>query len=295
MREAAARVTFAAYTDESAITAERFRSVCAVSVPRALEAPLSQEIAQCLSSSDVAEFKWKDLSSAKRRFCALKMIDVVLGHLGGDRLRVDVLVWDTADARHTIVNRDDAANLERMFFHLLRTSMSRREAADWHVFPDERLGTDWDTLRDCLASVGAWVRRYDYPLLRDAHAEQLFRIRELTPVQSHVTPLVQVADLFAGMAAFSRKYEAVFKQWTEATDPQQQLFAQPEAPQLSNSLRERFKVIPELAAKCRARRLGVSLRSEGYLITKDPVQPLNFWHYAPQHERDRAPTRTLAP
>ena len=290
-REASKQLTFAAYTDESAITAERFRSVCVVSMPRTLEGRFSQEIVACLSSSDVAEFKWTELNNAKKRFCANKMIDAVLNHLGVDSLRVDVLVWDTQDARHTVSNRDDAANLERMFFHLLRTTMSRRESADWHVFPDERPGTDWATLRDCLASVGSWVRRFDYPLLREAHAELSFRIRELTPVKSHVTPVVQVADLFAGMAAFSRKHEGVFKEWTEATDPQQQIFGQSEAPALSNRLRERFQVIPELAAKCRARRLGVSLRTEGYLVTKNPIYPLNFWHYVPQNDRDRAPTR----
>lgn len=284
-------MTFAAYSDESSISGERFGSICVVSLPRALESEVSTEVARCLETSDVSEFKWAELNNAKKRFCAGKLIDVVLKYASPDALRVDVVVWDTHDARHAIPGRDDSANLERMFFHLLRTSILRRATADWHVFPDERLGTDWATLKDCLSSVGAWLRRFDFPLLRDAHSELSFRIRELTPVQSHLTPLVQVADLFAGMAAFSRKHEDDFRAWTAATDPQQDIFGNPEKPSLSNRLRERFSLVPQFADKCRARRLGVSLRTNGYLLTPNPTQPLNFWHYVPQHERDRAPRR----
>lgn len=285
-------MTFSAYTDESSVSAERFRSVCAVSLPQSLESRVSDSIAECLAASGVAEFKWSELRTARNRFCAEKLIDTVLPLLGSDGVRVDVLVWDTYDARHTVLNRDDEANLERMFFHLLRTSMSRRQTADWHVFPDERTGTDWATLRDCLASTGAWLRRFDYPLLRDAHAEHLFRVRELRPVSSHTTPLVQVADLFAGLAAFSRKHAETFKQWSEATAAQGTLFDQPETPALSGSLRQRFELLPKLAERCRHMRLGVSLRTAGYLTTPNPANPLNFWHYSPQHDRDRAPTRT---
>lgn len=285
-------MTFAAYSDESSITGERFGSVCVVSLPRTLEAAVSEEVAQCLESSDVVEFKWTELSSAKKRFCAEKLVDVVLKHASPDSLRVDVVVWDNQDARHAIPGRDDAANLERMFFHLLRTSMVRRPSANWHVFPDERLGADWTTLRDCLSSAGAWQRRFDYPLLRDAHAELSFRVKELTPVESHKTPIVQLADLFAGMAAFSRKHEEVFRTWSAATDAQQDFFGQPEKPPLSNRLRERFALVPQFAEKCRARKLGVSLKTKGYLCTPNPSQPLNFWHYSPQHENDRAPRRT---
>lgn len=282
---------FASYTDESAVTAERFRSVCAVSMPRDMETYFSGLIAGCLASSGVSEFKWNALNSARSRFCAVKMIDAVLANCGADAVRVDVLVWDTHDERHAIKNRDDAANLERMFFHLLRVSMKRRVVGDWHVFPDERLGTDWQTLRECLASAGAWKRRFDYPLLQEAYSELFFRVRELTPVESHATPITQVADLFAGMAAFSRKHEGVFRKWTAATDVQQNLFERPEEPSLSNRLEERFRVIPHLAEQCKRRKLGVSLKTNGYLLTKNPASPMNFWHYEPQNELDRAPTR----
>ncbi len=284
-------MTFAAYSDESAITGERFGSVSVVSLPRRLEAQVSGALEECLTSSAVSEFKWSDLNSAKRRLCASKMIDVILKHASPEALRVDVVVWDTQDARHAVRGRDDAANLERMFFHLLRTSMTRRASGNWHVFPDERLGADWATLQSCLASAGAWLRRFDYPLLRDAYSELSFRVRELTPVQSHLTPLVQAADLFAGMAAFSRKHADVFRAWSAATDPQQDIFGQPDQPHLSHRQRERFVLVPQFAERCKALRLGVSLKTNGYLKTMNPAQPLNFWHYMPQHVNDRAPLR----
>ncbi len=56
-------------------------------------------------------------------------------------------------------------------------------------------------------------------------------------VDSEATPLSQLADLLAGMAAYTRSRPA----------------------------------------------------ANGYLRTADPKQPINFWHYQPQHPADKAP------
>ena len=62
-------------------------------------------------------------------------------------------------------------------------------------------------------------------------------IRTFRQVDSEATPLSQLADLLAGMAAYTRSRPA----------------------------------------------------AHGYLRTADPKQPINFWHYQPQHPADKAP------
>ena len=54
---------------------------------------------------------------------------------------------NTHDSRHTVQGRDDLANYERMFYHLLNNSMKKRpKSATWHIRPDQRSGIDWKRL-----------------------------------------------------------------------------------------------------------------------------------------------------
>jgi hypothetical protein len=60
---------------------------------------------------------------------------------------------------------------------------------------------------------------------------------------------------------------------------------------LTNRDKARLPVILHLNRRSKSHRLGVSLSTHGYLRTPNPANPLNFWHYTPQHDEDRAPTR----
>jgi hypothetical protein len=284
--------TYVAFSDESNITNARYRSICAVSFPADQLASATGALAGILSEANVAEFKWKKLSSAKYRFCALDLLKCAFDKCQRARWRFDVIVWDTHDARHTVINRDDAKNFERMFFHLLRNTMSRREPnATWHVFPDEKLDVDWTTVGDCLHSVGKWRRDFEHPLLKEEFSEQFFRLERLQTIHSHQEPACQLADLFAGLGAFSRTMARQYGEWGSATTPQGNLFSVAPSPATTNSERERFEVLHYFGETCRSLMLGVSLRTNGYLTTFDPKYPLNFWHYVPQHDSDKAPTR----
>lgn len=159
---------FTAFTDESYIDAERFRSICVFSLPTQQREIIENEISHILKESNVKEFKWKKIKDAKYRFCAIALIDFILNNIAKYGFRIDVIVWDISDSRHNIFNRDDVANFERMFFHLLKFAMKRRpNNACWQIYPDERTGINWDTVKQCLGSVGSWQEHIDLPLLGD--------------------------------------------------------------------------------------------------------------------------------
>ena len=133
--------SYSVFTDESHVTAARYRSVAAVSMPTVRVPSLRSALSAALVSSNVREFKWKKLQSAKYRFAAQKLATQAFEALDPPGLRLDVLVWDTQDERHSVRHRNDRANYERMFFHLLRWLMQRRgQGTTWEVFPDERTG-----------------------------------------------------------------------------------------------------------------------------------------------------------
>lgn len=283
---------YAAFSDESCHTEGRFRSIAAVSIPAACVAGVSDRIQALLRDKGIGEFKWHELSRARVRFAALALVDFVFDVLLSLGTRVDVLVWDTEDARHRVVGRDDRKNYERMFFHLHRALMQRREpGAKWHLRPDERVDVDWETIRSCLANVGAWRRYFEHPLLKESFSERLFNVRTLREVESAEAPLCQLADLFAGIAPYSRSKAETIVRWLRHSAVQYDLFESAPQIHLSRRDRERLPVLKHLYDRCKRARLGVSLASWGYLQTRDPSRPLNFWHYMPQHEHDRAPTR----
>jgi hypothetical protein len=288
------RPRYYAVSDESQITAARYRSIAAVSVPVDSAARCNSSLGRILAGHDVAEFRWHELASAKRRFCALALVDYVFDVLLQADGRVDTLVWDTQNARHTIPNRDDTKNFERMYFHLHNAVMRRRgRESIWHLRPDEKLGIDWPTLYDCLSCSGAWRHYRDHPVLIEEFSIAHFEVKSLEQARSCDLPLCQLADLFAGMAAFTRTKPELVRTWLAQSSGQGSLLDEPSVVRLSNSEQERLAVISHFNARAKALRLGVSLRTAGYLRTPDPANPLNFWHYTPQHFKDRAPTRAV--
>lgn len=62
---------------------------------------------------------------------------------------------------------------------------------------------------------------------------------------------------------------------------------------VKNSNREkfRFEVMQHLDGQCKSKRLGVSLKTNKCFSTPNHENPINFWHYLPQHDSDRAPIR----
>lgn len=288
--------SFAAFSDESSHTASRFRSIAAVSLPVNIVLETQDYLSQILDSSNVNEFKWSDLTGARYRFCANKIIDYILDDIITNKGRIDVLIWDTHDERHDIPGRDDIQNYERMFFHLHKNLMERRKlGAIWHVRPDERTDLNWSDIQSCLEAVGNWKEYFSHPLLEELYSRHYHSIESFKEIDSEESQLIQVADLFAGMGAYTRKKPNVIKQLIKEDKRQEGLFnTSSDSINISNNDRERFKVIKHLYTKCRGRKLGVSLSKYGYLNTPNPNYSINFWHYKPQHHKDKAPTRNTS-
>ena len=62
-------------------------------------------------------------------------------------------------------------------------------------------------------------------------------------------------------------------------------------PVMSNREINRFELLNYFNNCCKKEKLGVSLDSFCCLCTRNPKYPINFWHYEPQHEQDKAPTK----
>jgi hypothetical protein len=283
LRFAMTRVSFThiAFADETSYNIGRFPGIALVSLPQLFAEQVSQDIGRILQQANVTEFKWERLNSAKSRFAALNLIDYAITQAAEKVLRVDVLTWDMQDGRHQVPKLDKIANLQRMYYHLFRNVLRTRwpDEAIWQLRPDEHTAMGWDDVLDYLDNGSlSWEPsdKLELRLKRD------FQIHEIQPAKSNQEPLVQLADLFAGLGSYSRACYGRYQSWQKSA----------ETPELSHSDRERCRIIAELDQRCKRRRLGVSLKTHHGLRTLNPKKPINFWWYIPQHLTDIAPTRS---
>jgi hypothetical protein len=283
---------YAVYSDESYISAERYRSIGAVSFPVEAEPGIKTSLSEILARSNVSEFKWSKLKDAKYRFCAEALVHFICENLILKDMRIDVLIWDTQDSRHKIQGRDDTANFERMFFHLMKNLMTRRENdSDWRMYPDQRFDIDWMTVQDCLSAAGNWRKYFESRLFEDAFSDQFYHIRRFKQVDSKSEPCCQIADFFSGIAVFSKNNYELYRQWCDLHDDQLCLFGQPDEVELTGRQEARFEILNLFIKNCRSRKLGVSIDYKKCLCTFNPNNPINFWHYVPQRPEDKAPVR----
>lgn len=270
-----------AYADEAYWNQGRYRSVAAISLPKSAEAALTAQARRLLADSSLREFAWKKLRDARYGFGAKKLIDLTVGSLA--IMRVNVLVWDVEDTRHARQGRDDLANLERMYYWLFKT-MGEAHPSVWTLRPDEHSAINWTEAHEVLVNSS---RRHNR---RHDSFEELSRkleIQRLSPASSD-HPLVQVADLFAGLTSYSRGAYDRYDAWLNRN----QLELVPrEGISLSKSDLVRCDVLSHFDQLSKKNRLQVSLASERGLRTKSPRSPINVWWWTPQHGKDAAPLR----
>jgi hypothetical protein len=283
------RMDYIAFADESGI-GEQLTSIASFSFRSESLPAINDQLWGLLAGSDIREFKWQKLKNAKYRFCAVKLLDVVWSLLGRADARIDVLVWDNQDTRHAIFGRDDTANFGRMFFHLQSHALKKRPSNSiWKIYPDEKIEIDWGTISKCLSAVGRRKKLFESPLFGDFFKDPYYSIEDFRQVQSDGQPCCQIADLFAGLALFSRTHYDSFERWTTRTTNLG--LWEEETLLLSNREENRFHVLQHFDSGCKSRHLGVSLKTRRCLHTPFPNNPINFWRYEPQHDQDRAPTR----
>ena len=279
------------FTDESSITNSRYPSISAFSMPYNSYDYIYASYKQIMQNYEITEFKWSKLKSVNYYECAKEIIDMFFNNCFEYHLRVDVITWDTYDSRHKIKRRDDTSNFERMFYHLLKASMSKREAGSiFHIRPDERGEIDWVTIKECLTNIGR--RSSEQSLFREYYSESTFKVDSFTEKDSTKEILIQIADLFSGMASYSKLYFNEYQEWKKQSFEQKQLFLF-ETPivRLTNKKIYCSRLLDYFNKECKLNKMGVSLEKAKCLRSYKPFSPINFWPYQPQGDYDKAPTK----
>lgn len=260
--------TYVGYADEAHYNVGRYRGLALVSM-RAADAPhLRAEVVAILHESNSNECKWEKVRSAKNRFTAQKLLHWTLDHALADVVRVNVLTWDTGTSDDQRQGTHHMKRLRSTYLRLFAGVMRTRwpDARRWRFHPDEQEALDWRAIQQDLRATVA----------RDP--VRPVEIDRITPCVSHEEPFVQIADLFAGIAVFSRAGYDTYERWLCSPDEHHDEPAGEQEPpvRLSSSLRQRCLILDEFYTKCKLHDAHVSLRTNRGLRTYDPQPPIAF-------------------
>ncbi len=239
---------YIAYTDETRYNVGRIRGLGMLSMRTADAATLGGEVRQILDASGMGECKWEHMRSARASFAAAKLLEWAVEHAISGTLRVDTLTWDATDHDVEMHALPHIQRLHHMYAVLLGIILPRRWPLDtrFQVLPDEQQALRWERI-----------------------ASSLPHLAGVTPSRSDAEPLIQVADLFVGLAAYSRDAYDTYEQWLVAPSDSQSM--------LSASDRYRCRLLDNFFTLCKHRDLHVSLRTNRGLRTYDASPPLCFW------------------
>lgn len=283
---------FHIYSDDSGSCDKRYQCLGVISLSEQSARKLNNELVSILNENQLEELKFEELRGHSPKMKAAScFLNTAINYCGS--IRIDILLWDHQDERHSVHGRDDSKNLQLMYYKLLVHAARRWSIVNWHFYPDEQSGINWNEVREYLNNT--LTKKVEPEIISLFKTERyVFNFDSVNPQHSHEEPIIQMADLFAGMSRFSHEKGSEFIAWTKKKNEkiEPSLFL-PEENENSESKADaaRFSLLEKFYLLCKKSRLGVSINTREYLWTPKPENPINFWHYEVQHTEDKAPIK----
>jgi len=292
--------SFAAYSDESGIFDHPFQSIAVVSGKEEMLEELRNRLQEEINDRQILEVKFSEITGynspiaeAARQFIKIAVKDFAIKR----KMRIDILTWDLDDSRHAVLDLDNFANLGRMYYHLLIHVAKQWDQIHWSLYPDINPKVDWKETAKYLNETSLYRPNLQQPRLVEVSKYEKLRFGRIQPEDSIKEPLVQLADLFAGIARYSHEDGRQCIQWLGSQVSKWQLKSKYLCPGNNTGdkdARKRvclYQLIGKLYKLCGQHKLYVSIHEKGCLWTRKRNKPINFWTYEPQGDYDKAPIK----
>ena len=277
-----------AFTDESNHSDGDYRSIALVEVHEDIIWSLQSKFTSILKEHNVKKiksFKWMKIQN-KDKFNALKdILECIFPLLEDGQMNIEVIIWNIYDSKHNIPGRDDTKNLSYMYDKLIKDFAERNldDNDQLYIFSDQIDSINWEELEEIIFNqniqIETYIESFDIII-----GSKKVHIQESS---TNDDPLIQIADIFAGLAKSSFLDYDKYELWL--TPGQQTLFGSPE--KLSNREKYRFPIYKLIYDWGKSNGYGISLNSTRGFVTHNFKSPLNFWFYRPQHKNDKAPIK----
>lgn len=284
------------FSDESGWDRDnRYGSLAKISGTHASTKELNECLKKVLLNHGRNEIKFKAVKGYDSKALAFEFYKIAFDFMIQSKIKIHVLVWDKQDARHKIVGRSDVENLKRMYYHNLRVLKSHWNIdTEWSFYPDEFTDIDWknDVVKYLIDQT---LIKHD-PLQKsffDEFKEVRIKYNNVLELQSDKYPIIQLADLFAGIIRTSRLESEKFYSWfnSKKNENQISLFDSDNKIAISNNLLPKFELMYDFKLYADSKSMGLNLSTDKYFKTFNCKKNLHVWHYKPQGEYDKAPLR----
>ena len=280
---------FQAYSDESGINDEDlYTSVSIVSGEEAILNCLRDKLSQEISNKRIKEVKFVKVTSYKSTIAkAAKtfIYSVVNDFAIFKKLRIDTITVDNQYLLSTFPDYDKEQKLEHMYYCLLAHMVRRWNNAQWYFYPDVNSKINWNEIISYLNMTKLHKKRNKNPLLIELMLEEnpRFKFVEIKQLPSIQEPLIQLADLFAGLARFSHEENVDCTKWVVGQknwrQQEMKFYQESKVKNITQTRECRYKLIQELYYLCHQHGFGVSIKTKKHLWTRKPNSPINFWDY----------------
>lgn len=277
-----------AYSDESGINVgDRYTSVSVVSGEAEVLNCLRDKLNKTLRDRNVEEVKFSEIKRYPSPVtqAAINFIECTVNDFAiYKKVRVDTITTDNEYLDQNSYDSGNKPELERMYYCVLTNIVRRWRSTKWGLYPDINSRVNWSEIISYLNRT-ALQRRVKKPLLIEIMLgeDTQFQFSEVEQLNSAKEPLVQLADLFAGMARFSHEDNVSCAEWVARWKhvKQGELIRSMALNKMNiTRLMEcRYRLIGGLYFLCHRHKLYVSIRSENHLKTWRPESPINFWDY----------------
>jgi len=279
---------FEAYSDESGINVgDKFTSVSVVSGEVGVLNCLRDKLAKTLSDKNIEEVKFLNIRGYRSPItqAAIDFIECTVNDFAiYNRVRVDTITTDNESLGRNNYDSGNKPELERMYYCVLANIVRRWKSTKWCFYPDVSSKINWSEIITYL-NMTRQQRKVREPLLVELMLGEntQFQFSEVEQRNSAEEPLIQLADLFSGMACFSHKENVGCAEWVARWKDERQGKLIPSMERNNRNITKlqkcRYKLIGGLYYLCHKHRLGVSIRSKKHLNTWKPNNPINFWDY----------------
>jgi hypothetical protein len=284
--------THFAYSDESSFTtADNYGAISILNFKSEIKSQLQDEIYPLIYRLP-NEYKSHHIRNEKYFNISKDIFNILFNYAGLDSLRIDTIIWATNDSRYPRNQTNSGEKLSVLYYLQLRDIFSKMWGQNtcWILYPDQQNQLNWDQLKEYLSFYSMrkfestiFGRNHDISWLRENNIQ--FSIIDLIPVESCDEPFVCIADIFAGMAAYSHNKSQKLLEWLQYDADQfyvQRTGQMPlpflEKTNLPSHEIWRNKYIKYVLDKCATRKYYVSIRGKRGLHTFRRKMPFNFYY-----------------
>ena len=244
--------THVGFADEAYWDQGEFRAVACVSARLDNKDYHEVERRLCASRCDagaiVSEIKWSELNDHRRQRDAESVLEATVSLAVNRKLHVDVLVWDERGRTHLDRLRDRSGNRETMHLQMMYRILFSRVISRWRT-AEGSVAPFWTLAPDRHSGL-------DFPALQRevrSHTETAVPSTiEVKDVKESLNYSIQLADLLAGLAAYSHQNSDDYEVWLRlGKQPHLQL----PAPQWRN----RFPLLEHFSQLCKVYDLGPTM------------------------------------